>query len=149
MSPTVPRAERSVGTQALPGVRLPSVPEGAFSGMEKTFGAAEKLYENELINLDETRLSEERRVFFEQFEYPFIYDPKSGAVNRRGRDAIGVGIDVEKNADTFVADRLKGLGNERQKAAYKQWAESRKEGLRKWAAGHEAAQGEADRGNEV
>ena len=146
--PTVPRAQRTVETAPLRGGQLAQAPAGAFGGMEKVFSEAERIYENERVKLDEARLSEERRVFFDQFEYPSIYDPKTGAANLRGRDAIGIGQKIDADFDTFVSERMKGLSTERQRQAYQQWAVSRKEGIRKWSAGHEAAQVEAYMENE-
>lgn len=138
---TVPRLERSSGLSPLPSARVQQPAE--FAGLEKTQGAAIQMYENELVRIDETRLNEERRATFDEFEYPNIYDPKTGAANLRGRDAIGIGKKLETDFDAFTAERSKGLSTERQRQTYQQFAQARKQSLIQWAARHEAAQTEA------
>lgn len=122
--PRVPVPEREVTTASLPGVRL-----GAQTSA-RTFGAGlgnavATIAERELDKADQIAVLEADRRLVET-ETALLHDPKTGALNRRGRDAFAAPEAVLGAFDAQVAAIEQGLRGDRQRLAFRRSATSRR-----------------------
>ena len=127
-----------VKTEALPGVRLTAAPtEETFgvSGGNKVAAVGLKLYEDEMLRQDQVAVLEADRKLSE-WENKRLYDPREGALAKKGKDAFGLPDAVGKDFDTF-RDELRGtLSTERQRVAFDRQAGSRRSDIDKTLARH-------------
>lgn len=114
----------------------------AGQSIENRQTAENKLVADEIAKANQLRTLEERRVINE-WEYSNIYDPENGAINKRGKDALGISKDLTTNFDKFIQEREKGLANEDQKLAFRQLVESRRDHINRWAMDYTAGQAKA------
>ncbi len=145
--PQVPRyTNPQVKSEALPGARVTTErPIEAFGGGQSLANVtrasnqisdmAADIAQKERARANQIRLLEERRALNE-WEYKNLYDPKTGAVNRVGKDAFGLHESLSSDYDKFTQERKKGLASGEQQAAFDQMAESRRESMSSWVAGH-------------
>lgn len=75
-------------------------------------------------------------------EYSAIYDPEKGAINKRGRSALGVPQQLDEVFEKFVKERQKTLANEDQRLAFQGIVEERRDHWKRWANQHVAKQTE-------
>jgi len=111
---------RQVETAALPTVRRTA------AATAETFGASGgaaiskvgiSIYEDEMLKQDQIATLEADRKLAE-FENRFLYDPKNGALTKRGKDAFGLPDVAEKEFKSQVDEVRKGLTTERQRVAF-------------------------------
>lgn len=122
--PRVPIPEREVTTAPLPGARL-----GAQTSA-RTFGASlgsavADIAEREIDKADQIAVLEADRRLVET-ETALLHDPKTGALNRRGRDAFAVPEEALGAFDAQVAAIEQGLRGDRQRLAFRRSATSRR-----------------------
>lgn len=139
--PTVPRRndaaliEPSVRTAALPEIRLsPTANAETFGGgapAEAVAQAARGLQNpiNDMAatarnNADQLAVLEADKNL-SALETRIQYDPKSGAMNKRGKDAFALPDQVRQDWDTGVSEIEKNLNNGPQKLAFRKMATSR------------------------
>jgi len=143
--PRVPVYERQVTTQALPGVRLGAQTSPRTFGSDLGAGlsaageVAQKLYLEEKRKADQIAVLDADRALVE-YETASLYDPKSGALNRRGRDAFGLPDEVLGGFDQTAAEIEKRLTNDEQRLAFKRSAVNRRLDLNRTIQRHVAAE---------
>lgn len=136
--PTVRTYQRQITSERAPGVRrqeyaiphlqtpAPAVPQtGGPEGMAR-FGETaatigERLYADEQRKQDQIRLLDADRQAGE-LENNLMYDPKTGALNVRGKDALGLIDTVGKQWDDATGKIRQGLSNDRQRMAFDEHA---------------------------
>lgn len=138
--------DQKVRTRPLPAVRVnPAAPIEAFGGgphATASFGAGSALADigfKVQEDANSARLSEERRAL-NDIEKKLIHDEQTGAKWKLGKNAIGVGQQVEKDFDAFVTEREKGLANQSQREAFRGMVDARRAYLRSWSTDHEGEQ---------
>ncbi len=143
--PEVPRYGRPRVQQApLPGLRLS--PEAPVANFQPAIQAAQgllqdriKVEQEQLEKANALKMSEERR-FLNEWEYKNVYDPTTGAINKVGRNALGIHETLGKDYKTFIDEREKTLVGADQKAAFRAMAEARFDHIMRWAQGHVGTQ---------
>lgn len=126
--PQVPvRYKSTVNPQAAPNARLnPNTPSDAFgNGTSKVVDAVTALYDRERKKADEVAVLDADRALGE-FENRALYDPKAGALNKRGKDSFGLPEQVMGEFDRISGELYNSLGNDNQKLAYRKYMESRR-----------------------
>jgi succinate dehydrogenase flavin-adding protein (antitoxin of CptAB toxin-antitoxin module) len=147
--PRVPRLnqdEAQPQTRAFANVKqMAEIPDEAFGGGEgvKRVNRAvqglgqtvQKYQEDERARADQTRLLEERRAL-NDWEVQSIYDPEKGAINRRGKDALGLPDELDQSFSKFVQEREKSLNSDTQRMAFRQLVDARKAQVNQWTSQH-------------
>lgn len=144
--PVVPKYNGQVQTQALSNVRISDASSlEAFGGgqsLDRLTSAGEKLAsqyaQEERDKANQLKMLEKRRAL-NNWEHVNIYDPQTGAVSKKGKDALGINDELTKNYDKFLSEQEKDLTDE-QKVSFEQLAESRREHIMGWADNHVAQQ---------
>lgn len=116
-----------VEAKPLPGVRLTAAPTGeatAAAGAAISRIGAE-IYADEVRKQDEIAVLEADRKMSE-WETRRLYDPKEGALTRRGKDAFGLPDTVGKELDDTVGQIRNSLTNDRQRMAFDRRATARR-----------------------
>jgi hypothetical protein len=83
------------------------------------------------------RMSQLDREFWEEWERPAIDDPKTGAVNRRGRAAFGLSGDLDKSLEKYAVEKRKSLATDRQRLDFDDFVARRRMQVVDWANKHE------------
>lgn len=134
--PTVPSyGDRKVQQAPLPGARLnPGAPVEAFGGgasldrrtqaANSLAGEAQKLIIEEKDRADQVAVLDADSQLSE-LETRLQYDPKTGAMNRRGRDAFGLPDEVKTEWEKGTQEIEKSLFNANQRLAFKRMSGSR------------------------
>lgn len=104
-------------------------------GLNRLAAAEQQAYLQEKDRANKLRILEEKRAF-DDWEKVSIYDPKSGVINLKGKDAYGVPDNLNKNFDSFVQEREKSLSNDEQKFLFRQMVEARRSNINNWAMTH-------------
>lgn len=143
--PTAPSyGARKIATAALPSARLSAVSTadtfGASAG-DRIAKAGADLYEAERLKADEQAVYEARRSL-NDWELVNIYDPKTGAIAKRGKDAFDLPERLTESYDKHVGEVLKGLSTDRQRIQYQRLAEARRQQTVEWAQKHVAVERE-------
>lgn len=133
--PTVPRYEQQVSENALPNVRMPTEAPleafGAGQGMSNVTRAAQGVLKTaQDIYVEEKRKGDQVAVLgadreLSAWETKRLYDPKTGALNTRGKDSFGIPEQVSADFKKFVGELEAGLSNADQKIAFQRMAGSR------------------------
>ena len=84
---------------------------------EKEKRERERAEQEQRQNANRIRMYEETRAFNE-WSRVNLYDGKTGALSKRGKDAFGTFDEVQKSYDKFKAERRKGLATEEQRIAF-------------------------------
>lgn len=127
--PTVPRIESTVREQAIPNIRqADSAPIEAFGGGQalapvaqaaaRGLNYADQVFQEEKKKADDVATTAAYAEAVKR-RNALMYDPKTGAMNRQGKDAFGV---VDEYTATYKKDLdaiEEGLGSEDQKAMFK------------------------------
>lgn len=79
---------------------------------------------------------QDAQVRFNQFEAERIHDPEKGAKARLGKDAFGLEKSLPEEFDRFRDDVMKGLTSNRARSIVGKIADSRRDQVATWAAGH-------------
>ncbi len=127
-----------VESTPLPGGRASGyvTPEAAGAEGGKAIASAGfKMYEDELLRQDSVAFLEADRQLSE-WENKRLYDPKDGALTKRGKDALAQPDAVSKDYDTFVEQVRNGLTNERQKVAFERTVASRRKDINSTLSRH-------------
>jgi len=139
--PTVPRA---LGLQAvpapIPGARIaPSADLAAFGGGQEAvqvFGVArglaqqaEQIAEAEIDRANRLRVSEEKRAG-DDWEFTNLYDQKTGAFRKLGKNSFGLEREVLEGYDKFFSERRRGLANRQQQEMFDESVANRREQVR-------------------
>lgn len=153
--PRVPIPEREVATAPLPGARLNAQTSA------RTFGASlgsavADIAERAIDKADQIAVLEADRRLVET-ETALLHDPKTGALNRRGRDAFAVPEEALGAFDAQTAAIEQGLRGDRQRLAFRRSATARRldldRALQRHVAGeikaYDSAQTEAYLSNEL
>lgn len=106
--PQVPQYERRVQTGALPTARTSTgVAQEAFTPFAPAFDAATKLFAEEKQKADDVATTEAFTKLVKR-RNQLSFDPKTGAMTRRGKDAFGVvdefGPEFDKAADEIAEE---------------------------------------------
>lgn len=125
--PTVPRYEPAARDEALPNARVSTTGPGVLpvDESQKIVGAArnqaidtaQKFFLNEKRKGDELAVLDADRKLSE-VETDLLYNPETGAMNRKGKDAFGLPGEVMGNFGKQSEEIEKGLSNNEQKSAY-------------------------------
>lgn len=149
----MPRVPVSQGPQVLqnvtPGARVSTdAPIEAFGGgrgvqavgeaMRGLNTQAQKLIDDDLTRLNNTRIVEERDAL-NKWERDNLYGEK-GALRRQGKNAFGVTDEVSKSWGSFLEEREKGLSNDDQKVKFKELSSARWDAVSRRLNDHVAAQ---------
>lgn len=145
--PRVPRyGEPQVSRRPISGepLRVPqedvSGPYRAMEGIGESLGRmADREYAKELSKANALRDSEARRAI-NDWELANIHDPKAGAVRKLGKNAIGIGVDLDRRFQEFAKGYEKGLSTDEQRLAFRGMAEGRRGYIARWAMDHESQQ---------
>lgn len=127
-----------VSTAALPSVRRSAAPTEETFGVEagnKIVAIGAKLYNDEILRQDQVAVLEADRKMSE-WENKRLYDPKDGALAKRGKDAFGLPDVVGKDFDSYRDEVRAALSNERQRAAFDRQAISRRSDIDKSLSRH-------------
>lgn len=76
----------------------------------------------------------------DQWENDNIYNPDSGALSRKGKDAMGVPNEYDAQWEASMADIWDGLANDEQRIAFEQMADSRRKTVQRTLYQHERVQ---------
>jgi hypothetical protein len=117
-----------VEQRALPGVRATAAPDAnALGGAigNKMLAAGAEMYADEVRKQDEIAVLEADRRMSE-WEVKRLYDPKEGALTKRGKDAFGLPDVVGKELDDTIGEIRGSLTNDRQRMAFERRASARK-----------------------
>lgn len=104
----------------------------AMQGVSAEIGEVVKKME---LEDDNTAVSAARRAL-NDWEREAVYNPETGAASKSGRDAFGVGKELTKSFDEFAAEVAKGLKGDRQRQAFTDIANSRRQQVLEWADRH-------------
>lgn len=128
----------------VPGIKFQdSAPIESFGG-----GTANILKGAEAVAQESNRIYSEQKKKADQIadtnaksqlsalETRLLYDPQSGALNKKGKDAFGIGKDTmdqyQKETDTI----LNSLGNEEQRSSFRTAREEKAQGIDRSLQGH-------------
>lgn len=147
--PVVERARRQVRREGLPTVRLTAAEteQSTGAGVEIAKGEASRamggfgaVVANQAIGdyaaiQDQARdradsialLSAERQMA--EWENKRLYDPETGALNRKGKDAMGLPEEISAEFAKVSGEIEKGLGNDRQRILFQRVKQQRGMGL--------------------
>lgn len=126
MPTKVPAYQRAAKPEALPGVRLnPNVPKGTYGGMSGSRDAALDAFAKYKKDADEVAVMDADRALSE-FENRALYDPKTGALNKRGKDSFGAPEQVMSDFDKHAGEVYNSLGNDTQRVAFRRFQETRR-----------------------
>lgn len=147
--PTVQRRDREVSTAPIPGVRKTTggsaIAEGAgveqakanvgeeisqLGGRVAAFGVRnyQAIVEQQRDRADSIALLEAERKIGE-WENKRLYDPQTGALNVRGKDAMGLPETVGAEYTKLTSEIEKGLSTDRQREGFQRMKQSRGMGL--------------------
>lgn len=149
--PTVRKRERQVVSEALPGVRKQQVSLGRLSEVRLNVQATPAAFGSEVGNAievvgsqivqeqlrvrdEETRRANQIAVMsadreLSEWENTRLRDPKSGALNRRGRDAFGLPEEIDGEFKTTYGTVRGKLGNDEQREAFDRMAHARRQDI--------------------
>lgn len=136
--PTVRKYEPQERVTALPGARLTAAPgpEALGSDLGKLAGGfGAQLYQDEMARQDQVAFLEADRKMSE-WENQILYDPKQGALQRRGKDAFGAPDEVDKSFTEHSTKVRDELANERQRVAFDRAAAARRKSVADTMARH-------------
>lgn len=141
--PTAPEYGQSkVALAPFPGARATAqtTPDtfGADTGATIQKAGAE-IYRQETDKANEQALFEARRKL-NDWELSAIYDPKTGAISKRGKDAFDIPETLNESFTKTVGEVSGTLSNDAQRFAFQRLAEARRESTQKWAQGHVAVE---------
>lgn len=130
--PTVPRRDPStVSTAPLPGVRSTlGAPTAAFGGLPSApdisglAGHVAQIVEREQQHADQIAVLDADNQLA-TLQDALLYDPKTGALSRKGQNAFGAPEDVNQGWDKGVAAIEGGLKTDRQQEAFRRAAGAR------------------------
>jgi len=139
--PTVPRYSqqqdigRRVGDRPVPGVKLnPVAPEGAFGGGSSatnvsnatigTLSVIEKYQAEQRKQADELAVLDADKNL-SALETRLQYDPKTGAMTKRGKDALALPDQIKTDWDKGVEDISKNLNSDTQRLAFRKMVNAR------------------------
>ncbi len=126
--PTVKNYRQQVETAALPGVRATAAPtEETFgvSGGNKLAAVGGQIYADEILKQDQIAVMEADRKLSD-WEQKRLYDPKDGALAKRGKDAFGLGDVVSQDFEKASGEIRSSLTTERQRQAFDRQSETRR-----------------------
>lgn len=111
-------------------------PEAAGLGMGQAIqGAGAALYRDEIERQDSVAFLEADRKLSE-WENRALYDPKDGAMAKRGKDAFGVPDAINKDFDAAIESIRGGLNNDRQRVAFERSAAARRKDINSTVTRH-------------
>ncbi len=134
--PTVPKFdEPRVQQTALPGVRIQGGATEANFGLGSSFertqeigqqvlSAADKLAKTAKKQADDLMVLEKEQQTA-ALETDYLYNPKTGAMNRRGKDSFGLPDEAREVFKKHHEETEKSLSNDEQKATYRKYAMAR------------------------
>lgn len=111
------------------------------SGVRSLAGAVGEVADNMSREADAQAVFEARRKL-DEWERASIYDPKTGAANKLGRDAFDLPEKMPAQFDEFAGKVAEGLTTTRQKQAFRDLAQSRRSQILDWTSRHTAQQRE-------
>jgi hypothetical protein len=122
----------------LPASRRTAAPTaetfGADSG-DKLSKVGSALYEDELLRQDQVATLEADRKLSD-VENKLLYDPKDGALTKRGKDAFGLPDTVGAAYDKSTDDVRQGLTNDRQRVAFDRMVAARRKDINSTLSRH-------------
>lgn len=110
----------------------------AVQGLGQTIGQVGEEYSREQ---DAQSVFEARRKL-DEWERAAVFDPKDGAINKRGKDAFGLGDTLAKSFDEAQGKIAGDLSSQRQRRAFQEVAASRRNQVLDWSNRHELQQRE-------
>ena len=113
---------------ALPNARLSAAPTAETFGADagaKVANIGVQMYQDELLRQDQVATLEADRKLSE-WELRTMYDPKQGALTKRGKDAMGLPDVVSAEFDKYTGELRNGLTTERQRVAFDRMVETRR-----------------------
>lgn len=141
--PVVPRSpETQVSPSPVPGVRVPTPPAGMFdygSGLRQVAGAAAEIYQAEKRRADQVAVLDADNQL-DTSKTTLLHDPKSGALTRRGKDALGI-VDPTLDAFDRQAGTLQsGLTNPNQRMAFDRLRQAKRQAIFETLTRHAGAE---------
>lgn len=122
---------QKVDVNALPNSRRTVAPTAEALGSEagdKINKVGLHIYEDEMLRQDQVAtLEADRRL--SEWENRALYDPKDGALNKRGKDAFGLPDAVGADYQKFVDETRTVLTTDRQRVAFDRAVEARRKDL--------------------
>lgn len=106
------------------------------TGLETVGNTVMSIAEDMKKRADQTALLEAQKKL-DDWESANIFDPKQGILTRKGQDAMGLSISVNKKFDDDMQAIYEGLGNEDQRAAFQKMAMSRRDNIMRTTFSHE------------
>lgn len=142
MAIKAPQAERTVGT-APTQIGTTSASFQPFQGRAgaAAVDVATKIFRDEQDKAFKSRMSEEDRAM-NNWGLDNIYDSQTGFRSRLGTDAYSIPDDFDEGWSKFVEEREQGLADDRQKAAFRDIAEIKRQQHEGWINNHVFKQGQ-------
>lgn len=137
-----------VSQQGLPGVRLGvRADAGSFGGnigrgLQQVGSVAADVYQEERQKADALAVLEADRRLSE-WENRALYDVETGALNVKGKDALGLSDRVIPDLDATIGEIATGLANDDQKLAFRRMAQARRTDVDRILQRHAASEYEA------
>jgi hypothetical protein len=141
--PTVPLyREQTVRQSPLPNARFTTQLGPNASGQnlgQALQGIGARMWQEEKDKADEQALYEARRKL-NDWELGAIYDPKNGAISKRGRDAFALPDELTSDYNRVASEIEGSLAGDNQKLAFRKVAEARRMQVMEWTTRHVAAE---------
>lgn len=140
--PTPPIYERQVQTKPTPvttlgaSLRPVSNPYIKTEGFEKAADALSEYATKQKQAGDEVSLLSAQRQM-DDWEATNLYDPTTGALSKKGKNAINLPVDLTSKYDQDMIAIRDGLANDEQKLAFEKAFTSRRDNLQKTLFSHE------------
>ena len=125
--PTVPRANLPGNTSPLAGQRFnPSTPESAFTpsqpiDVSPVAKLSQSIWETQKAKADQVAVME-ADAKSSHFETDLLYNPDTGLMNRKGKNALGIPEEAMGAWQKHASEVEAGLANDSQKLAYRKMA---------------------------
>lgn len=132
--PVVPRATLQTETAPLPGQRLSAdAPAAAFGGVQPVdlggaAGVVKTIWEDNKQKGDQIAVMDADSQS-SKFETDLLYNPQTGLLNKRGKDALGITETASAAWEKHVSEIEKGLANDDQRYAFRKMSLQRGDDL--------------------
>jgi len=139
--PRVPTVDGpQVTTAALPDAHFSSQISLSAAGapgeaLQHVASATDEIYQREKRKNDQLVVLDAERQLAD-FENKTLYDPQNGALNVRGKNALGLNDQVSKAYDQKVQDIEKGLSNPEQRVAFRRASDGRRSDINRTLERH-------------
>lgn len=129
--PVVPKVTRQVRSDPVPGARISggATAEGFGANLGKTIAdMGTRVYDNEVKKAEDIEIMRFSRARSE-YVNGALYDPKNGALNKKGRDSFSLPEDVMSAYDKKISEIESGIRSDRVREVFRKQSEADRAGL--------------------